>query len=254
MRGLYLVTPNWDDTDRLLAATESGLRGGAVLVQYRHKDAGPALRLEQATALLALCRRYGRKLVVNDHLELCMRIDADGVHVGGTDAAPALARRVLGPGKIVGASCYGELALAHAAQEAGASYAAFGGFYPSPVKKYDFVTSPDILETAHAQLRLPLLVIGGMTPENAAPLVARGADMVAAITAVYGDPAPGSAARRVGGLFGGDGHGGRLGARARHYGGYGMIQGFPLFIAVRKKYRIPVFFYLLTHSLPWTTH
>lgn len=201
MRGLYLVTPNWDDTERLLAATESGLRGGAVLVQYRHKEAGPALRLEQATALLALCRRYGRRLVVNDHLDLCMRIDADGVHLGGTDVGPAPARRLLGPGKLVGASCYGQLALAHAAQEAGASYAAFGGFYPSPVKKYDFVTAPSILETARAQLRLPLVVIGGMTPENAAPLVARGADMVAAITAVYGDAAPETAARRFARLF-----------------------------------------------------
>jgi thiamine-phosphate pyrophosphorylase len=201
MRGLYLVTPNWDDTDRLLAATESGLRGGAVLIQYRHKEAGPGLRLEQATALLALCRRYGRRLVVNDHLELCMRIDADGVHLGGTDVAPVLARRVLGPAKIVGASCYGKLALAHAAQEAGASYAAFGGFYPSPVKKYDFVTAPSILDTARAQLRLPLVVIGGMTPEHAAPLVARGADMVAAITAVYGDAAPETAARRFATLF-----------------------------------------------------
>ena len=183
--GLYLVTPNWDDTGRLLAATESGLRGGAVLVQYRHKEADQALRLEQASALLALCRRYGRRLVVNDHLELCMQIGADGVHLGGTDVAPALARRVLGPGKIVGVSCYGQLALAHAAQEAGASYAAFGGFYPSPVKKYDFVTAPSILDTARAQLRLPLVVIGGMTADNAAPLVARGAHMVAAITSVY---------------------------------------------------------------------
>ncbi|MFC5478003.1 thiamine phosphate synthase [Massilia suwonensis] len=201
MRGLYLVTPNWDDTDRLLAATESGLRGGAVLVQYRHKDAGDARRLEQATALLALCRRYGRRLIINDHLDLCMRIDADGVHLGGTDDAPALARRLLGPGKIVGASCYGQLALAHAAQEAGASYAAFGGFYPSPVKKYDFVTAPSILDTARAELRLPLVVIGGMTPENAAPLVARGADMVAAITSVYGDAAPETAAWRFAALF-----------------------------------------------------
>lgn len=203
MRGLYLVTPNWNDTERLLAATEAALLGGAALVQYRHKEADHALRLEQATALLALCRRYRRPLVVNDHLELCMRIDADGVHVGGTDATPALARQVLGPGKIVGASCYGELALARAAQDAGASYAAFGGFYPSPVKKYDFVTPPPILDAARTQLALPLVVIGGMTPENAAPLVARGADMVAAITAVYADPAPETAARRFVDLFGG---------------------------------------------------
>jgi thiamine-phosphate pyrophosphorylase len=199
--GLYLVTPNWDDTERLLAATEAALRGGAALVQYRHKEAGNALRLEQATALLALCRRYARPLVVNDHLELCQRIDADGVHLGGLDAAIAEGRRALGPGKIVGASCYGDLALARAAADAGASYLAFGGFYPSTVKKYEVATKPAILDSARAELALPLVVIGGMTPANAAPLVARGADMVAAITAVYGDAAPEAAARRFRALF-----------------------------------------------------
>ena len=205
MRGLYLVTPNWADTGRLLAATEAGLRGGAALVQYRNKAADGALRLEQATALLALCRRHGRPLVINDHLQLCKRLDADGVHLGGTDLAIEHGRRLLGPGKIVGASCYGQMALARAAQQAGASYAAFGGFYPSPVKKYDFVTAPEILDQARAELALPLVVIGGMTVENAAPLVARGADMVAAITAVYGEAAPEPAARRFKALFGGTG-------------------------------------------------
>lgn len=202
MRGLYLITPNWIDTERLLAGTEAALRGGAALVQYRHKDADPTLRLEQAGALLALCRRHGTPLVINDHLELCMHLDADGVHLGGADLAIDHARRLLGPGKIVGASCYGQLALARAAQLAGASYAAFGGFYPSPVKKYDFVTDPALLDAARAELSLPLVVIGGMTPENAAPLVARGAHMVAAITSVYGDADPEGAARRFGELFG----------------------------------------------------
>jgi thiamine-phosphate pyrophosphorylase len=201
MRGLYLVTPNWNDTDRLLAATEAGLRGGAVLVQYRHKDADAALRMEQGKALLALCRRYRVPLVVNDHLDLCVALDADGVHLGGADGDLARARQVLGPGKIVGASCYGELALAVAAEQAGASYAAFGGFYPSPVKKYDFVTQPNLLDQARAAVSLPLVVIGGMTPENAAPLVARGAQLVAAITSVYSAPAPQVAAHQFASLF-----------------------------------------------------
>ncbi|WP_313704343.1 thiamine phosphate synthase [Massilia sp.] len=201
MRGLYLVTPNWNDTERLLASTEAALRGDASLVQYRHKEADAALRLEQAGALLALCRRHGRALVINDHLDLCMEIDADGVHLGGTDLGVEHARRLLGPDKIVGASCYGQLALARAAELAGASYAAFGGFYPSLVKKYDFVTEPALLDQARAELALPIVVIGGMTPANAAPLVARGAHMVAAITSVYGEVDPESAARRFGALF-----------------------------------------------------
>jgi len=201
MRGLYLVTPNWNDTERLLAATDAALGVGAALVQYRHKDASEALRLEQATALLALCRRHGCPLVINDHLDLCRAIDADGVHLGNADGAIADARALLGRDKIVGASCYGELALARAARDAGASYLAFGGFYPSPVKKYTFVTPPEILDQARAEFTLPLVVIGGMTPANAAPLVARGADMVAAITSVYGADDPHAAAHAFGALF-----------------------------------------------------
>lgn len=202
MRGLYLVTPNWDDTERLLHVTDAALRGGAALVQYRHKSADAALRLEQATALLALCRRHNRPLVINDYLHLCLALDADGVHLGGDDGDLAHARQVLGPRKIVGASCYGELALAVAAERAGASYVAFGGFYPSPVKQYDFVTQPEVVTEARAQLALPIVVIGGMTPANAAPLVARGADMVAAITSVVAAPDPQEAAQAFGALFG----------------------------------------------------
>ena len=201
MRGLYLVTPNWDDTEKLIAATDAALGAGAALVQYRHKEAGPALRREQAMALLALCRRHGRPLVINDHLDLCQAIDADGVHLGHTDDGVQEARALLGKDKIVGASCYGELALARAAVEAGASYVAFGGFYPSPVKKYTFVTPPELLDQARAEFSLPIVVIGGMTPNNAAPLVARGIDLVAAITSVYGSRDPGAAARAFGALF-----------------------------------------------------
>lgn len=191
MHGLYLVTPNWDDTARLLACTERALAAGAAMVQYRHKDAAPDLQREQGAALLALCRRYSRPFIVNDHLALCLTLGADGVHVGGTDISVAAARAALGPGKIVGASCYGELALARAAQRAGASYVAFGGFYPSPVKQYSFTTEPEVVRQARAELSVPVVVIGGMTPDNAAPLVAHGADMVAAITSIYmaDDPA-----------------------------------------------------------------
>jgi thiamine-phosphate pyrophosphorylase len=201
MRGLYLVTPNWDDTDRLLDVTEQALRAGAALVQYRHKDAGPDLRREQASALLALCRRHGRPLIINDHILLCSELDADGVHVGGLDAPVASVRATLGPDKIVGASCYGDLDLARTAQSGGASYVAFGGFYPSLVKKYAVTTSPDIVLEAKATLCVPVVVIGGMTATNARPLVARGADMVAAISSVVQVPDPFSAAREFVGLF-----------------------------------------------------
>lgn len=185
MKGLYLVTPDWDDTDQLLKVTEAALQAGVALLQYRHKTATDALRLTQATALQALCRQYKVPFIVNDHLALCEQIDADGVHVGGTDATVAAVRSVIGADKILGASCYGDLQRAKDAAVAGASYVAFGGFYPSRVKKYEVSTGVDIVSRAKASLTLPVCVIGGMTPENAAPLVTEGADMVAAISSVY---------------------------------------------------------------------
>jgi thiamine-phosphate pyrophosphorylase len=185
MKGLYLVTPDWADTERLLAVTAQALDAGAALVQYRNKTASADLQLEQATALLALCRRHGRPLIINDHVDLCLRLDADGVHVGGTDAPVAAVRAALGSSKILGASCYGQMALALAAQDAGASYVAFGGFYPSKVKVYEVSTPLHIVAEAKAQLRVPVVVIGGMTLENVRPLVGLGADMVAAISSVY---------------------------------------------------------------------
>ncbi|SEN63171.1 thiamine-phosphate pyrophosphorylase [Duganella sp. CF517] len=196
MQGLYLVTPNWDDTARLLAASEEALAAGAgrglggagnlvALLQYRHKEAASDLRLEQASALLALCRRHGVPFIVNDFVDLCRQTGADGVHLGGTDADVAQVRGQLGADKIIGASCYGDMPRALAAQRAGASYVAFGGFYPSRVKQYAVTTRPAILDQARAAVTVPTVVIGGMTPDNAAPLVARGAGMVAAISSVY---------------------------------------------------------------------
>ncbi|MGH8809239.1 MAG: thiamine phosphate synthase [Noviherbaspirillum sp.] len=201
MKGLYLVTPDWDDTQKLLQVTEAGLRGGAALVQYRHKTAPAALRKEQATQLQGLCRTYGRPFIVNDFIDLCIELDADGIHVGGTDMAVAEVRTAVGPSKILGASCYGSLQLARDAWQAGASYVAFGGFYPSRVKKYEVTTPPEIVAQARQEIPLPNVVIGGMTHENAAPLVAHGADMVAAISSVYLADDPEAAARAFVRLF-----------------------------------------------------
>ncbi len=201
LKGLYLVTPDWDDTGKLVAVSEAGLKGGAALLQYRHKTASPALRREQATALLALCRRHGKPFVINDYPELCIELDADGIHVGGTDATVAEVRRQVGPQRIVGSSCYGSLELAQAAQATGASYVAFGGFYPSRVKKYPVTTSPGIIAQSKSEIALPSVVIGGMTQENAVPLIAAGADMVAAISSVYLAADPEAAARGFTRLF-----------------------------------------------------
>jgi thiamine-phosphate pyrophosphorylase len=202
MQGLYLVTPDWDDTAALLAYTDIALDAGAALVQYRHKSADAPLRLEQARVLRRLCRQRRVPFIVNDHVDLCRELDADGVHVGGTDLSVAEARLAVGPGKIVGASCYGDLQRAIEAERAGASYVAFGGFYPSRVKRYEVSTPAAIVTTALAAVQVPMVVIGGMTPENAAPLVERGAHMVAAISSVYGADDVAGAVRAFTRLFG----------------------------------------------------
>jgi thiamine-phosphate pyrophosphorylase len=201
MKGLYIVTPDWDDTQKMLRVTEEAIRGGATLVQYRHKTASPELRREQAEPLLALCRRFGVPFIVNDFVDVCLALDADGVHVGGTDAPIAEVRAAVGPDKIVGASCYGDMELARKAHKAGASYVAFGGFYPSRVKKYEVATTAEIVAQSKAEIPLPVVVIGGMTQENSAPLVAQGADMVAAISSVYTVPDPQAAAAEFVALF-----------------------------------------------------
>jgi thiamine-phosphate pyrophosphorylase len=201
MKGLYIVTPDWDDTDRLLTVTEQALQGGAMLVQYRHKTAGEAQCREQARQLLALCRRHQTPFIINDHVDLCVELDADGIHVGGTDKPVAEVRRMVGPDKIVGASCYGSLELAEEAQEAGASYIAFGGFYKSRVKEYPVTTPVATITQAKHRWAVPVVVIGGMTVDNSAPLITAGADMVAAVSGVYMADDPQAAAQRFARLF-----------------------------------------------------
>ena len=201
MQGLYAVTPNWDDTALLLTATEEVIRGGARMVQYRHKDIDAAARKVQASALQQLCRDYLIPFIINDDVDLCIELNADGVHVGGTDAPIANVRQRVGAHKIVGASCYGSMDLARAAVRDGASYVAFGGFYPSLVKKYEVSTSAHIVAQAKAELDAPVVVIGGMTVDNCGVLIAQGADMVAAISSIYARIDRKKAAQEMSDLF-----------------------------------------------------
>ncbi|EEO28441.1 thiamine phosphate synthase [Oxalobacter paraformigenes] len=202
MKGLYIVTPDWDDTAKMVEVTEKALTGGAQIVQYRHKTAGPELLLEQARALRDLCRRYEKPFIINDYVDLCLELDTDGIHVGGMDVPVKKVRAAVGPDKIVGASCYGDLELARKATRDGASYVAFGGFYPSRVKKYPVTTPQNIVSDWKKETpSMPVCVIGGMSVENAIPLVELGADMVAVVSGVYFQDDPEAAARGFAQLF-----------------------------------------------------
>jgi thiamine-phosphate pyrophosphorylase len=198
-RGLYLVTPDEPDCDRLLARI-SPLLAEAACLQYRNKAADADLRLQQARALRAMCAGSGVPLIINDDVELAAAIDADGVHLGEHDAAIDAARARLGASAIIGVSCYDELARAQRAAAAGADYVAFGAFFLSPTKPDAPRANSELLRQA-AALGLPRVAIGGITPENAAIVVAAGADLIAVISGVFDAPDPVAAARACRVLF-----------------------------------------------------
>jgi thiamine-phosphate pyrophosphorylase len=195
------VTPETADTAALLALLRQALEGGCRWVQYRGKHADAGLRREQARALRRLTSEFGAALIVNDDPALALEIGAEGVHLGRDDAPVSEARRALGPDRIVGASCYDRLELALAAQGAGADYAAFGSFFPSGTKPGAVRARPALLTRARERLGLPLVAIGGITPENAPALIAAGADAVAVVGALFGAPDIAAAARRFCRLF-----------------------------------------------------
>lgn len=193
-RGLYAITPDEPDTNRLLTRVETVLRAGASWLQYRNKAASDDLRAEQALALQSLCSRFTVPLIVNDDWALAAAVGAAGAHLGEDDGELALARHELGPDAILGASCYNDLKLARQAGFAGASYIAFGAFFASPNKPNARQASPDLLREA-AALGVPRVAIGGITPDNARPLVEAGADLIAVISGVFDAPDPTAATR-----------------------------------------------------------
>ena len=182
--GLYALTPDEPDTATLVAKVRAAVAGGVAAVQYRNKPADPALRAEQVRALLAVCRTAGVPLVVNDDLELALAAGAAGVHLGRDDGDLAAARRRLGPGRLIGASCYDRLERAERALAAGADYVAFGSVFASPTKPAA-VRAPLALLGAARRLGRPVVAIGGITLENAPDAIAAGADALAVITALF---------------------------------------------------------------------
>lgn len=194
LRGLYAITPDWTDHDHLLSVTGAILRGGCRLLQFRNKTADAARRHDLATALRDLTRRYGARLIINDDLALALAIGADGVHLGATDGDLGEARRALGHGPVLGASCYADIATAERARSAGADYVAFGSFFPSPSKPSATSADPALL-TASAPLGLPVAAIGGITLDNGGALVRAGASLLAVISAVYNAADPERASR-----------------------------------------------------------
>lgn len=183
-RGLYAITDSTLLAGRLLQAVEAALEGGVVAVQYRDKSNDTSRRLEEAVALRMLCRRYEVPLLINDDIELCLAVGADGVHLGRGDGSLQQARARLGHDAIIGATCHDSLEFAADAAANGASYLAFGAMYPSGAKPGALPASIQTL-TSSRQLGLPVVAIGGISIDNAAPVITAGADCVAVITDLW---------------------------------------------------------------------
>lgn len=192
--GLYLLTPDERDTARLLDRVGAVI-DQASLLQYRNKLADAALARTQVAALIPLCRAHGVPLLVNDDWRMAAAEGADGAHLGKDDGDLAAARATLGAQAILGASCYDSLARADAAAAAGASYVAFGACFPSPTKPDARRVAPGVLRDAR-RLGLPVVAIGGITPDNARSVVEAGADLLAVISGVFDAHDPAAAARR----------------------------------------------------------
>jgi thiamine-phosphate pyrophosphorylase len=196
LRGVYLLSPDWDDDLRLTAATAAALAAGVRVLQYRHKRADAALRRRQATALRALTRAHGAWLIVNDDPRLAAEVDADGVHLGRDDGGVAAARALLPAGRAIGVSCYDDWTRAERAAAEGADYVAFGAVFASGVKP-QAVHAPLALLTRARAAGLHAVAIGGIDAGNIARVAAAGAQAAALITAVYDAPDPGAAARHL---------------------------------------------------------
>jgi thiamine-phosphate pyrophosphorylase len=202
IQGLYAVTPDEADTAKLTAQVRAALAGGARVVQYRNKIVDAVTRLAQAQALAAACREHDALFIVNDDVALGLAVDADGVHLGREDGSIAEARAKLGRNKFLGASCYRALENAERALAEGADHVAFGSFFQSTVKPSAVRSPLSMLTEAKRRFNVPIVAIGGITPVNAPQLIEAGADALAVITALFGQPDVTAAAREFKGLFG----------------------------------------------------
>ena len=197
--GLYAITQTENKSaDTVINEVEAAIKGGAAVVQYRDKHPLDAPFL--ARELVKVCHRHSVPLLINDDIELAALVNADGVHIGKEDGAVAQARKRLGNAAIIGVSCYDSVEQAIAAQSQGATYAAFGRFFPSSSKPLAAPAHIETLRQAKLKLTIPLVAIGGILPENGAQLVAAGADLLAVIGGIF-EHRPEQSARAYQALF-----------------------------------------------------
>ncbi len=197
IKGIYLIT---DHHDRLIERVEQALDGGVSCLQYREKVKDHGARLAEGRELRRLCRERGIPFIVNDDVRLAAELGADGVHLGQEDGNPAEARLALGPGALIGVSTHSTEEAGRAEAE-GADYIGFGAMYPTGSKEVVYLPGPAALAEARRQVRIPMVAIGGITRDNAVPVIDAGADALAVISAVLSSPEPSLAATELSLLF-----------------------------------------------------
>jgi len=198
---LYLISPQdvgGPFPERLRAAVEPGV---AAAFQLRVKDVEEHELARLAEPLQRICADADVAFIVNDSMALAKRLGADGVHLGQSDGDIREARALLGPGAQIGRTCHDSRHLAMQAGEDGADYVAFGAFHPTTTKPSHYRPDPSILSWWSAVFEIPCVAIGGITPDNAQPLVDAGADFIAVCQAVWGKDDPAAAVKRFGEVF-----------------------------------------------------
>jgi thiamine-phosphate pyrophosphorylase len=184
---LYLISPERVDHPTIFAdELRAALEGGDVAAfQLRLKDVNDDAIARAADALRPICQQRDVAFIMNDRPDLAVKLDCDGVHVGQDDMPYAEARRIVGPDLQVGVTCKASRHLAMEAAEAGADYVAFGAFFPSTTKAVTTPADPEILKWWSDVMQVPCVAIGGITTDNAAPLIAAGADFLAVAGGVW---------------------------------------------------------------------
>jgi thiamine-phosphate pyrophosphorylase len=196
--GLYALTdPLLLPEARLAEGVAAAVAGGAVIVQYRDKEADTATRRRRGALVLQACRAGGALCIFNDDAELAAELGADGVHLGRDDGSVARARELVGPTRLIGVSCYDQPALAVAAVAAGADYVAFGSVWPSRTKPGAVRAPLELLGRMAGELPVPVVAIGGITRDNAAATIATGAHCVAVIQDLFAAADPRAAAAAI---------------------------------------------------------
>ena len=191
LQGLYVIADAAClSKDEIISKTEEVLHAGVRIIQYRDKINPISNQKKIAKQLRELTQQYESLFIVNDHIEVALSCNADGVHLGKDDASIKQARNQLGDEKIIGASCYASFENAGLAIRATADYIAFGSFFPSPTKPNAPRASITLLTKAKKEFSTPICAIGGISPENAHQMINAGADMIAVISAVFNASSP----------------------------------------------------------------